>query len=114
MCQYLVNEKGRFLFVIMLLFPFFPDDVICLVAGITTMSFRYFIITVSLTRPVMIAFMCYFGSGTIIPFKGWGIPVWISIFVAVIILFFVVNKIKKKIMANKNTARHVSTEKNVT
>lgn len=110
----LVNEKGRFLFVIMLLFPFFPDDVICLVAGITTMSFRYFIITVSLTRPVMIAFMCYFGSGTIIPFKGWGIPVWISIFVAVIILFFVVNKIKKKIMANKNTARHVSTEKNVT
>ena len=82
----------------MLLFPFFPDDVICLVAGITTMSFRYFIITVSLTRPVMIAFMCYFGSGTIIPFKGWGIPVWIAIFVAVIILFFVVNKIKKKIM----------------
>ncbi|WP_251545501.1 TVP38/TMEM64 family protein [Pumilibacter intestinalis] len=94
----LVNEKGRFLFIVMMLFPFFPDDIICLIAGITTMSFKYFLITISWTRPVMIAFMCYFGSGTIIPFKGWGIPVWIAIFVAVIILFFVVNKIKKKIM----------------
>lgn len=97
----LLNEKGRFLFIVMMLFPFFPDDIICLVAGITTMSFRYFTIAVTLTRPVMIAFMCYFGSGTIIPFKGWGIPVWIAIFVVVAVLFFVINKIKKRIMENK-------------
>ncbi len=97
----LLNEKGKFLFIIMMLFPFFPDDIICLIAGITTMSFRYFTVTVTLTRPVMIAFMCYFGSGTIIPFKGWGIPVWIAIFVAVIILFFVVNAIKKRILESK-------------
>lgn len=97
----LLNERGRFLFIIMLLFPFFPDDVICLVAGISAMRFGYFITVVTLTRPVMIAFMCYFGSGTIIPFRGWGIPVWIAIFVGVIILFFVINKIKKKIMSKK-------------
>ena len=65
------------------------------------MRFRYFTVTVTLTRPVMIAFMCYFGSGTIIPFKGWGIPVWIAIFVAVIILFFVMNAIKKRILESK-------------
>ena len=100
----LLNEKGRFVFIIMMLFPFFPDDIICLVAGITTMSFRYFVITITLTRPVMIAFMCYFGSGTIIPFKGWGIPVWIALFVAVVILFFVINRIKNKLIEkNKKT-----------
>ena len=38
----LLNERGKFLFAVMMLFPFFPDDIICLVAGITTMSFKYF------------------------------------------------------------------------
>lgn len=101
----LLNEKGRFLFLVMMLFPFFPDDIICLVAGVTAMSFRYFIVAVTLTRPVMIAFMCYFGSGTIIPFRGWGIPVWIAIFVAVTVLFFVINAIKKRLMNDKPKER---------
>ena len=98
----MLNKKGRFLFIIMMLFPFFPDDMMCLVAGITTMSLKYFTVAVTLTRPVMIAFMCYFGSGTIIPFRGWGIPVWIAIFAAVVILFFVINKVKKKIIGEKS------------
>ena len=97
----LLNEKGRFLFIIMMLFPFFPDDVLCLVAGITAMSYRYFITVIALTRPVMIAFTCYFGSGTIIPFRGWGIPVWIAIFVVTLVLFFVIGALKKKLMARK-------------
>lgn len=97
----LLNNKGKFFFILMMLFPFFPDDIICLVAGISTMSFKYFILTISLTRPVMIAFMCYFGSGTIIPFSGWGIPVWIALFVTTVILFFVIGKVKKKIMDKK-------------
>lgn len=97
----LLNEKGRFFFIIAMLFPFFPDDIICLVAGMTKMSLKYFTIAVSLTRPVMIAFFCYFGSGTIIPFKGWGIPVWIGIIAITIIAFFVINKIKKRIVDGK-------------
>lgn len=108
----LLNERGRFLFIIMMLFPFFPDDVICLIAGVTTMRFRYFVTVITLTRPVMIAFMCYFGSGTIIPFKGWGIPVWIAIFVVVIALFFIINKVKKRIM-NKKSADIAVKEKQV-
>lgn len=97
----LLNEKGRFFFIVMMLFPFFPDDILCLVAGITTMTFRYFIVAITLTRPVMIAFMCYFGSGSIIPFRGWGIPVWIALFVGTVILFFVVNAVKKKLIEKK-------------
>ena len=98
----LLNEKGRFLFIIMMLFPFFPDDVLCLVAGITAMSYRYFIAVIALTRPVMIAFTCYFGSGTIIPFRGWGIPVWIAIFVVTLVLFFVIGALKKRIMSRSH------------
>lgn len=98
----MLDEKGRFLFAVMMLFPFFPDDVLCMVAGMTKMSFRYFLIVVSFTRPVMIAFMCYFGSGTIIPFRGWGIPVWIGLFVGVIVLFFAVNAVKKKLFQSKS------------
>ena len=106
----LLNERGRFLFIIMMLFPFFPDDVICLIAGVTTMRFRYFVTVITLTRPVMIAFMCYFGSGTIIPFKGWGIPVWIAIFAVVIALFFIINKVKKRIMNKKSADMAVKEE----
>lgn len=98
----MLNEKGKFIFIVTMLFPFFPDDIICLIAGITTMRFRYFITVVTFTRPVMIAFMCYFGSGSIIPFRGWGIPAWIAIFVGVIILFFIINAIKKRIMGDKS------------
>ena len=106
----LLNEKGKFIFVVTMLFPFFPDDIMCLVAGITTMSFKFFTITVTLTRPVMIAFLCYFGSGTIIPFTGWGIPVWIALFAVVIALFFIINKIKKKMLNGKNTKTKTKTE----
>lgn len=98
----LIYRKGKFMFALMLLFPFFPDDILCMVAGITNMTYRFFIITVALTRPVMIAFMSFFGSGKIIPFKGWGIPVWIGLFALCIVLFFVFGKIKNKIMENRS------------
>lgn len=92
----LINEKGRMLFLIAMLFPFFPDDIICLIAGITSMSYRYFILSISLTRPVMIAVMCY--SGELIPFSGWGIPVWIALFVVTMIVFVIVARLKNKLL----------------
>lgn len=39
-----------------------------------------------LVRPLIIAAYCFLGNGTVIPFEGWGIPVWIAIFVACIAL----------------------------
>ncbi len=105
----LLNRKGRFLFIIMMLLPFFPDDMLCLVAGITAMSYGYFLLVVTLTRPVMIAFMCYFVEGSIIPFSGWGIPVWIAIFALFVILFLIFGRIKK-IIEEKKTDK--SGEKN--
>lgn len=89
-------EKGRFLFIIMLLFPAFPDDMLCMIAGITSMSYGYFILVCLLTRPVMIGLTAYLGSG-VIPLSGWGIPVWIAIVCLMLVAFIVISGIKNKI-----------------
>ena len=69
----LLSHKGKYMLILMLLFPFFPDDILCMVAGITTMSWKFFIIAVLLTRPITIAVMCYMGTGDIIPFTDGGL-----------------------------------------
>lgn len=94
----LLNEKGRFAFVMMMLFPGFPDDMLCLVAGVTAMSYKFFIISIVITRPIMIAVYSYFGSGHLIPFSGWGIPVWIAIFCVCVLLFLLINRYKDKLV----------------
>lgn len=95
----LLNEKGRFLFIIILLFPMFPDDMMCMIAGITTMSYGYFTLVCLLTRPIMIGITAYLGSG-MIPFEGWGIPVWIAIvcamFVALVLAYCIKSRIESR------------------
>ena len=81
----IMSDKGKGLFIIMMLMPLFPDDLLCTLAGVTSMSYKFFIISMTITRTLVIAFTCYFGTGEIIPFKGWGIPVWIGIFIILII-----------------------------
>ena len=83
----LLNKKGKFLLVLMFLFPVFPDDLLCLVAGITTMSFRFFFIASLITRPVSIFTTAYFGSGQLIPYSGWGLYVWPVIIILLIAVF---------------------------
>ncbi len=92
----LLAEKGKIPFIVMMLFPFFPDDILCMVAGLTSMKFSFFIITVLLTRPVMVAFYSYFGTGEIIPFSGWGIPVWIALIVFALFALYVIKRIIEK------------------
>lgn len=113
----LLNEKGRFAFILMLLFPCFPDDILCLVAGISSMTYKYFLIAVCLTRPVMIAFYSFFGSGSIIPFSGWGIPVWIALFCVAFVAFLLLNKLKQFLMSkhkNKNPKTEMEAAEDVT
>lgn len=80
------GKKGKTIFVLMQILPFFPDDILCMVAGLTSMNFVFFSATMILVRPLIIAAYCFLGSGTVIPFTGWGIAVWIAIFAACIAL----------------------------
>lgn len=90
--------KGKYTFFLMMLFPFFPDDILCLVAGATTsISYSFFIITNLITRPIGILATCYLSSGEIIPYSGWGIPVWIILAVAGLTLLILSFKYQNKI-----------------
>lgn len=82
--HYLEIAKGREQAVIftMLLLPSFPDDILCIIAGITPMSWRFFIFTLVVTRTFPTLVMVYFAHK--IPDFGW----WGIVVVIVYILFF--------------------------
>lgn len=81
-------SRGKLIFFLMMLLPIFPDDILCIVAGAIGMSYGFFIFTNLVTRPISIGLTCFFGSGEIIPYSGWGIPVWIVLVILMAILFY--------------------------
>ncbi len=90
-------KRGKYVFFLMMLFPLFPDDILCIVAGCIGMKFKFFLVTNIITRPIVILLTCLFGSGSIIPFSGWGIPVWIVLVILGIIAFYISYKYQAKI-----------------
>ncbi len=93
----ILNEKGKFFLIIAFLLPLFPDDVLCLIAGMTTMKFKTFCIIASITRPIGIIFMSFFGGGYIIPFTGWGLYVWPFLLVFIIASVVLVYKYQSQL-----------------
>lgn len=94
----ILYDKGKYIFFLMLLFPVFPDDVLCLIAGMTTMTYRFFLITIILTRPIGIVMTCYLGSGEIIPYnEPWGIACWVAIIIFIVLAFWLSYKYKAQI-----------------
>ncbi len=56
----LVKGKDRIAITLMFLFPFFPDDLLCFIAGLTTMSFTYFIVMNCVARLLTVGFTSFF------------------------------------------------------
>lgn len=104
----LLSNRTKLILFLTLFLPFFPDDLICMMAGITDIKFKDFFLISLFARSFGIACLSYFGSGKIIPFSGWGIGVWISIAVfAVSAIIFVYCKRKKiiKIFSTNKKAK---------
>jgi len=93
--EFLTNAKYSFF--VMMILPMFPDDILCMVAGLTNMSWKFFVITNLLARPIGIFTTCYLGSGDVIPYHGWGLVVWGFILVAVAVLLYLSFKYQKQI-----------------
>ena len=89
--------NGKYAFFLMMLFPAFPDDVLCLAAGVTNMSWKFFSITNLITRPIGILCICYLGSGTLIPYEGYYLIAWAFILIALVVLFVLSIKYQSKI-----------------
>lgn|GEM_PF-589011 len=92
-----LTKKGLLLLPIMFLFPLFPDDLLCFIAGSTEMTWKYFVTVTLITRPIGILCTCLFLGGTIIPFSGWGIPVWIVLAILLIATCIFLLKYQEKI-----------------
>ena len=84
--KYLQLFKGREKFVItsMLLLPGFPDDILCFIAGLTNMSWKFFIISVLVCRPIPLIINANLAE--IIPLNGWGIAIWTIIIIVVVVI----------------------------
>lgn len=93
--KFLTNAKYSFF--IMMILPIFPDDVLCLVAGLTKMSWTFFTVTNLIARPAGIFMTCYLGSGQLIPYHGWGLAVWAVIVVVVGVLLVLSFKYRQQI-----------------
>lgn len=111
-------SDAKYSFFIMMVLPIFPDDVLCLVAGLTNMSWKFFVLTNLIARPIGIFMTCYLGSGHLIPYHGWGLIVWAVLIVVVGVLLFlsfkyrtqIENFLKKIARTNKEKALSVNVE----
>lgn len=93
-----IKGKDSLLLTLMFVLPFFPDDVLCFVAGLSSMTTAYFSVMIILSRVFSIATTCFFLN--IIPLNTWwGLAVWAAIIVVVGVLFIVLYKKTNDIQA---------------
>lgn len=71
--QDVLRTKAPVFLVLAFLFPFFPDDMLCILAGLTDISFRRFAVIVLLTRPWGLLFASALGGSTL------ALPPWVMV-----------------------------------
>lgn len=93
-----VKGKDKAMLIYMFIFPVFPDDMLCLIAGLTTMSYPSFIMIQLISRPINVACTVLFVDNIMsIPFTGWGIAVWILIAIIFLGVFILMWKYAEKL-----------------
>lgn len=86
-----LKGKDNLFLTLAFVLPLFPDDILCFVAGLSSMSARYFFIVILLSRAIGIAATCY--SIDFIPFNTWwGIALWALIFLLIVFIFILIYK----------------------
>lgn len=66
-----IRRKRDVFLALAFLFPFFPDDILCILAGLTDISFKRFFLLAAVFRPWGLLAACMVGSATVsIPWWG--------------------------------------------
>lgn len=112
-----IKGKDKIILTFMFLFPFFPDDVLCFVAGITTMSPTFFIIMIFITRIISVFVSSYSMNNSIIPYNTWwGILIWILVLIFTVFITIIIYKkgenLEKRIKSLFCKKRQNNTSKN--
>ena len=91
-----LKGKDNLILTLMFLLPVFPDDVLCFIAGLSTMSNGYFLTMISISRILSISTTCY--SVDLIPFNTWwGLLIWAVLIIAFVVVFTLIYKNLDKI-----------------
>ena len=79
--QKMVSDRATVLVPVMLACPFFPDDAICMVSGMTSMKWWYFSVTSLFTRSIGITATALLGNGATLTYiknaLGDNIVLWV-------------------------------------
>jgi uncharacterized membrane protein YdjX (TVP38/TMEM64 family) len=93
-----IKGKDKIILTFMFLFPLFPDDILCFVAGITTIKPLFFIVMILITRLISIFVSTYSMNNSIIPYTTWwGIILWICFIAITVLLAIYIYKNGEKI-----------------
>lgn len=88
-----IEEKQDMFLFLTLLFPFFPDDALCILAGLTSIPLKRFVIIMALTRPWGLVFAALLGSGAF-AMPAWA---WVALTLALAAVFVVMMKYSAQI-----------------
>ena len=82
-----IKNKDKIILTFMFLFPFFPDDILCFVAGLSSMNALYFLVMITVCRVISVFTTTYSINGNIIPYDTWwGILLWIIILLITVVV----------------------------
>ena len=99
----MIKGKDNSIITAMFLLPFFPDDLICAVAGVSSMSTKFFIIMMTISRFISVSISAAIFTGNFIPFEGVYLILWcfLGLLALFCIIYFFKNasKVEKKFMS---------------
>ena len=94
----LVKGKDKVVLTFMFLFPFFPDDILCFVSGLSSMSARFFTVMVVIARLISTFATAYSVNGSLIPYDTWwGLLIWAVLIAGALVLAKIVYSNSEKI-----------------
>ncbi|MBR2612072.1 MAG: VTT domain-containing protein [Clostridia bacterium] len=97
--KYLKQAHGKefVVFFFMFLLPFFPDDALCALAGLTNLNNRQFGFILAISRPITILGNLILWTGEVIPYNGWGLVLIIAAVILTVVSFLLSMKYSDKI-----------------
>jgi uncharacterized membrane protein YdjX (TVP38/TMEM64 family) len=103
----LFKHKASVYYPIVMLLPFFPDDQLTMVAGMSKMNFWYFIVSTLIFRSIGVATITYFGGS--IPWSKLSAPQ--AILLALVVIFAMIEIFTFTRQVDKTIAKRASIAK---
>ncbi len=113
--QNLIDVKSKLFLPLMFLFPGFPDDALCMVAGMTKMKYWYFATIVAICRTFGVATFVFIGSG-VLPFGELNVIEWfmlINILIFDVVLIFKYSDKIEKLIFKKRAEKNAESGSDV-